>query len=683
VVFTAGSPTQAVPFGSGQMVLRGTVLPMPLGLNLYDANGNPVPDVNVTFTVTSGGGKVQEPQPVKTDANGMASVKWQLGSQVDTQMLQAVVTGLGGNPIAYTAIAMPPNPGTMQMVSGDKQIGVLNKTLADSFKVAVRDSTGNPAEGLQVYYHFTGQGQAMSPNPVRTDRRGIAAVLYRPGGAALGEFKATATVPGLSQSVEFTFLVQSELTVFLSKQDIAPNNRPRTVLDLAVQVLDGYNRPMKNQLVKFEVEAGGGSLQGTLPAASDENGFARVKWQLGLSGAQRVKASPVNATGAPLYFTANVVNTKPKLAVPTEKKTLPGQVVAAVITAVDAEGDAISIKARNLPTGATFDSTKTFAFQWTPSQLQSGASYDIKFIAADTYAAADTAVWRVTVESVNRPPRILTQTPPDSIQERKYYEQISFYVDAYDPDNTPITYFWRVNGAFAGNQQALIMEPEPQYFPEENWVQVEISDGKASTVVRWHLYLSNPMAVRLTSFEVSALARGAQLRWQTANEVENLGFTILRSERGEGPYEPVSTSLIPVSPGGQYSYVDESVQSGRTYYYKIRDVDRNGRTTDNGPVSVEIALPEAIALAQNYPNPFNPVTTIAFDLPRAQVVQLCIYNLAGQMVRDLVNGTFSAGTHQVVWDAHDDQGRQVTSGMYYYVLQTGGQSLTKKLLLTK
>ncbi len=473
VVFTAGAPVQAVPFGSGQMVLRGTVLPMPLGLNLYDVNGNPVPDVNVTFTVTSGGGKVLEPQPVKTNLEGMASVKWQLGSQVDTQTLQAVVTGLSGNPIVYSAIAMPPNPGTMLMVSGDKQIGVLNKTLADSFKVVVSDSTGNPAEGLQVYFHFTGQGQAMSPNPVRTDRRGMAAVLYRPGGAALGEFKATATVPGLTQSVEFTFLVQSELTVFLSKQDIPPNNRPNTTLDLVAQVLDGYNRPVKNQLLTFAVEAGGGLLQGTLPATSDENGFARIKWRLGLPGAQRVKVAPVNASGTPLYFTTNVVNTRPTLSVPAARQTLPGQVVAAVITAVDAEGDAITIKARNLPSGASFDSTKTFAFQWTPSQLQSGASYDIKFIAADSYAAADTAVWRITVESVNRAPKVLSMTPSDSVLEEHYLDDIYFSVEAYDPDNTPITYFWRVNGGFAGNKSELAMRPEVGYFPEENWVQVE------------------------------------------------------------------------------------------------------------------------------------------------------------------------------------------------------------------
>ncbi len=684
VLFTAGAPVQAVPFGSGQMVLRGTVLPMPLGLNLYDVNGNPVPDVNVTFTVTSGGGKVLEPQPVKTNLDGMASVKWQLGSQVDTQTLQAVVTGLSGNPIVYSAIAMPPNPGTMLMVSGDKQIGVLNKTLADSFKVVVRDSTGNPAEGLQVYFHFTGQGQAVSPNPLRTDRRGMAAVLYRPGGAALGEFKATATVPGLTQSVEFTFLVQSELTVFLSKQDIPPNNRPNTTLDLVAQVLDGYKRPVKNQLLTFAVEAGGGMLQGTLPATSDENGFARIKWRLGQPGAQRVKVSPVNASGTPLFFTTNVVNTKPKLSVPAARQTLPGQLVAAVITAVDAEGDAITIKVRNLPSGASFDSTKTFAFQWTPSQLQSGASYDVKFIATDSFAAADTAVWRITVESVNRAPKVLSMTPSDSVLELHYLDRIEFSVQAYDPDNTPVTYFWRVNGIFAGNLFELVMEPEQGYFPEENWVQVEISDGKASTTVRWHLFLSEPaMAVRLTSFEATALAHAAQLRWQTAHEVDNLGFTVLRSDRSDGPYEPVSTTLIPVSANGQYSYVDESVQSGRTYFYKIRDIDRNGRSNDNGPVSLQIALPDAIALAQNYPNPFNPVTTIAFDLPKAQVVQLRVFNLAGQIVRELANGTFAAGSHQVVWDAHDDQGRAVTTGMYYYVLQTGGQSMTKKLLLTK
>ena len=683
VTFIAGLPTEAVPFGSGQMVLRGTVLPMPLGVNLYDANGNPVANVDVTFKVLTGGGTILQQQPVKTDAQGKASVQWQLGPTVDTQTMQAVVSGLVGNPIVFTAIAMPPNPGTIELVSGDRQIGQVNKTLADSFKVIVRDSTGKVAEGLQVYFHFTGQGQAMSPNPVRTDRRGIAAILYRPGGSLVGEYKATATVPGLTQSVEFKFMVQSLLTIYLTAQEIKPSSRPLEVLNLAVQAQDAYNRPIKGQLLKFEVKEGGGELQGTLPAPTDSNGFARVQWKLGLAASQKVQVSPINVNATSLSFSTTAVNNKPKLTVPATKNVLPGQLVAAEIIASDMDGDALSIKARMLPTGAIFDSTRTHLFQWTPNTLQSGASYEVMFIATDAYSAADTAKWRINVEAVNKPPRITSITPADTILEKYYNQTLVFSVEAYDPDNNSLSYFWRVNGAFAGNQASLPMEPEPAYFPEDTWVQVEISDGIASVVVRWHVHLSVQQAVRLSNFEVQPSGRKAELRWQTAAEVDNLGFKILRSANSQGPYEVITETMIPSTSDGRYFYLDEGVQPGLTYFYKLRDIDRNGLSNEHGPVSITIALPEALALAQNYPNPFNPTTTISFELPKAQSVELRIYNLSGQVVRTLANGTHSAGVHQVVWDGRDDQGRPVTSGLYYYMLQAADKVITRKLLFAK
>jgi len=64
-------------------------------------------------------------------------------------------------------------------------------------------------------------------------------------------------------------------------------------------------------------------------------------------------------------------------------------------------------------------------------------------------------------------------------------------------------------------------------------------------------------------------------------------------------------------------------------------------------------------------------------------VELQIFNLNGQIVRTLANGSFSAGVHQVVWDGRDQQGGQVTSGIYYYILRAGEQVIMKKLLLAK
>ncbi|MBD3404478.1 S8 family serine peptidase [candidate division GN15 bacterium] len=94
-------------------------------------------------------------------------------------------------------------------------------------------------------------------------------------------------------------------------------------------------------------------------------------------------------------------------------------------------------------------------------------------------------------------------------------------------------------------------------------------------------------------------------------------------------------------------------------------------------------LPEAFELEQNYPNPFNPTTTIAFTLSTATEVGLDIFNSLGQRVRQLHQGTLTAGTHQIEWDSRDDRGQEVASGVYFYRLSTPAQSASRKMILLK
>jgi FlgD Ig-like domain len=110
-------------------------------------------------------------------------------------------------------------------------------------------------------------------------------------------------------------------------------------------------------------------------------------------------------------------------------------------------------------------------------------------------------------------------------------------------------------------------------------------------------------------------------------------------------------------------------------------------TVEDHTVSIQAgngsAIPEAYALQQNHPNPFNPSTTIQFDLPKAGEVTLKIYNSVGQLVRTLVSGDYEAGAHKVIWDAKDDHGTQVASGVYVSVLKAGNFVAQQKLVLMK
>ncbi|MCD4818455.1 MAG: T9SS type A sorting domain-containing protein [Candidatus Cloacimonetes bacterium] len=95
-------------------------------------------------------------------------------------------------------------------------------------------------------------------------------------------------------------------------------------------------------------------------------------------------------------------------------------------------------------------------------------------------------------------------------------------------------------------------------------------------------------------------------------------------------------------------------------------------------------LPASIVLHQNYPNPFNPSTTISFSLTTESTenTELIIYNLKGQKVKTFSNlPIYKSLKQQIVWDGTDKNNQPVSSGIYFYKLKTGGEMITKKMLL--
>ena len=89
-------------------------------------------------------------------------------------------------------------------------------------------------------------------------------------------------------------------------------------------------------------------------------------------------------------------------------------------------------------------------------------------------------------------------------------------------------------------------------------------------------------------------------------------------------------------------------------------------------------------LNQNYPNPFNPTTTIKLTIANTANTEIVIYNIKGQTVNALVNDRFDAGTYQVMWNGKDENGKSVTSGIYFYQLKAGKDfSQTKRMILIK
>jgi hypothetical protein len=110
--------------------------------------------------------------------------------------------------------------------------------------------------------------------------------------------------------------------------------------------------------------------------------------------------------------------------------------------------------------------------------------------------------------------------------------------------------------------------------------------------------------------------------------------------------------------------------------------DANGYLI-NAVYSLESPIPSEYELAQNYPNPFNGNTAISFGLPQASDVNLNIFNITGQKVATLADGHFEAGRYNIIWNGIDNNGKVVSSGVYFYRLQAGSEVKSNKMTMLK
>jgi hypothetical protein len=100
-------------------------------------------------------------------------------------------------------------------------------------------------------------------------------------------------------------------------------------------------------------------------------------------------------------------------------------------------------------------------------------------------------------------------------------------------------------------------------------------------------------------------------------------------------------------------------------------------------VSQPEIMPQSYALHQNHPNPFNPTTRISYELPEPADVHVVIFDLQGNLVRQLFSGRQNAGRYEIEWDSRNSQGSRVVSGIYFYRLNTEKFMATKKMILAK
>jgi hypothetical protein len=100
-------------------------------------------------------------------------------------------------------------------------------------------------------------------------------------------------------------------------------------------------------------------------------------------------------------------------------------------------------------------------------------------------------------------------------------------------------------------------------------------------------------------------------------------------------------------------------------------------------IKVTVAAPKEYKLYENFPNPFNPSTKIAFELPKASHVKLVIYDITGREVAQVGDADYPAGYNELTWNGLNKNGNMVSSGAYFYRINTDSWSKVKKMMVLK
>ena len=238
-------------------------------------------------------------------------------------------------------------------------------------------------------------------------------------------------------------------------------------------------------------------------------------------------------------------------------------------------------------------------------------------------------------------------------------------------------------------------------------ISEDCGESGASNTVTVDLFNNPPPAVTLLQPDdnITLIVTSASLGddfpfiWSTINDPDNdpVMYSLMAMHDNGMAYDTVS------SQAGWFPSVEEITGDQiadsvgvMTYVWNVHAHDPwDSTASSNGPRSLTVdvtaittsldgmGIPDVFALHNNYPNPFNPVTNITYDIPEVAEVRLDIYNVAGQKVRTLTQGHHEPGRYRIQWNATNDFGQQLSSGMYIYRIVAGDFVSVKKLILMK
>jgi adhesin/invasin len=308
-----GTPTATTPFtltalsenangvhavsGADQSAPVGSALGQPLVVEVSDAFGNPIPGVEVAWTV-EGGGSVSADRTT-TGGDGRTSVERTLGGTAGTQRTLASVDGLAGSPVAFVHTATAGAASGVTIVSGDDQAGPVSTELPQDLVVQVRDAQSNAVPGIAVTWVIGTGGGSVTPATSATDANGRATATWTMG-ASPGANTVSAVVSGIGVA-EFSATATAGAPARLSVRTPPSSSAISGVVlpqQPVIQLLDAQGNEAKQSGVEVSVSiaSGGGALGGTTSRLTDGDGRAAFSG-LSLSGSAGTRTLRFAANG--------------------------------------------------------------------------------------------------------------------------------------------------------------------------------------------------------------------------------------------------------------------------------------------------------------------------------------------------------------------------------------------------
>ena len=717
--------------GGNQTGLTGEALVNPFVIDVRDQYDAPMAGVTVTFAVSEGGGSLSHTS-IDTDADGLAQTTLTLGSKPGTNTVEASAEGISQSTVFSAEASLPlPIPTRLLSVSGSNQSGITGEALVNPFVIEVRDQYDDPMAGVTVTFAVSAGGGSLSHTSVDTDADGLAQTTLTLGSKP-GANTVTASAEGISQSTVFNVEASLPPPVATSLSIVSGGNQTgltgeALVNPFVIDVRDQYDDPMAGVTVTFAVSEGGGSLSAAT-ATTDANGRAESTLTLGSgTGTNTVEVSVEGITEAAIFnavaellqFDLTVPSGTSLIHVPLKVRTVDGaaRTIESIADLYDALGGADTVK--------LLITYNRVTHQWN-SYLGDESSGG----AADMVLTDDLGI----IASLKMPVTVRIggdEFGSDGMSTIRLIQGKNLVgLPLNDSRITRVSDLLTLEG-FVDNAPAVTVSDNGTLKPVEKAEDdgdISVTGGQAFIIdvledaivtisgEGWDNTSSGTMAappLATGDMKAAATTPVLALSGSIVDGVKGINGKILRvivknlstgravntligDTRGTSSRAAYELTVVDIE-GGRAAAIGDILEisaispdafiSVDPFRYTVTAEDVKRHRIQLSALIVQ-EIPTKTQLLPNYPNPFNPETWIPYHLTSDAEVQLTIYDTKGVSVRQLdlghqVAGYYTNQTKAAYWDGRNENGESVASGVYFYQLQAGGVSATRKMVILK